>query len=69
MKHNYDNRYNEGSVFASDAGRVKQTLNINKYDSDVLKSAERAQFFEDLKDSNIKFLNPEFEEILNGDQG
>ena len=39
---NYDNKYNEKTVFANDKGRFKQSLNTNKQSQSVLKRAERA---------------------------
>ena len=45
----FDNRYTEGTVFASDNGRVKVALNTNQQTEDILKGAERPRFLSNLK--------------------
>jgi len=39
---NYDNKYKENTSFANAEGRVKQALNTNQHNTDMLKSGEKA---------------------------
>lgn len=55
----YDNRYKDKTSFANDSGRVKEPLNVNKVKQEFLKSAEKAEFLQELKETSIKFLHPE----------
>lgn len=41
---NYDNKYKEGTAFSNDLGRVKQALNTNQHDNEILAGGEKAQF-------------------------
>ncbi len=50
----YDNRYNENTAFASDKGRFHEPLNINNKPQFLIKG-EKAEQFDDLKETNIKF--------------
>ena len=58
----YDNKYKQSTSFASDTGRYKNPLNINKHTSDDLKKAEKVDPLYELKDSNISFVHPELGE-------
>lgn len=58
----YDNKYKQNTSFASDQGRYKNPLNINKHTSEALGKAEKIMPMYNLKDSNIKFVHPELVE-------
>lgn len=51
----YDNKYKQESSFATDQGRFKTELNVNRADAGVLKSASKASLMDDLRQSNIRF--------------
>lgn len=55
LRVNFDNKYQPESSFATDDGRVKQELNVNRHDEEVLKGAPRTELLGVLRDSNIKF--------------
>lgn len=51
----YDNRYKNNTTFATDAGRVKNELNVNQHDQDALRRAQKTELLDELRYSNIKF--------------
>lgn len=58
----YDNKYKQSTSFASDTGRYKNPLNVNKHKEEDLKKAEKVDPLYELKDSNIRFVHPELGE-------
>ena len=56
---NYDNKYSEKTSYAHADGRVKPQLNINTQDGQEVTDIERVSPHYNLKQSNIKFNNPE----------
>lgn len=52
---NCDNKYKATTSFATDEGRVKQELNVNRHDEATLKGAEKTEMMGALRFSNIKF--------------
>ena len=59
FKTSYDNKYNQRTVFATDAGRVKQALNANQQSEAELIAHEKTKMLDQLKCSNFKFENGE----------
>lgn len=68
FKTSYDNKYNQWDVFANDDGRYKQSLNTNKHDEALLRSAEKAEYQAKLKLSSIKFDQDEMGSPLKGER-
>ena len=61
---NYDNKYKQWDMYANDEGRVKQALNTNKHDKNVLLAGEKAKYQGNLKLSSIKFDQDEMGNIV-----
>ena len=62
----FTNKYNQDTSFASDKGRIREQLNINQQQKSILEKAEKSAMFDDLKDTNIKFIHPEFQAKAQG---
>ena len=61
FKTSYDNKYKQSTSFASDTGRYKNPLNINKHTSEELGKAVKVDPLYELKNSNITFNHPELD--------
>ena len=53
MQISYDNKYKPDTSFATDDGRVKRELNVNRGDEAALKGAEKTAMMDELRHSNI----------------